>query len=233
LLQFDDVSAEVFVGHDLVCVASPSNRSADCFPNIVAEGTKAGAFVSFNPAIRQLTSRPGDFLACLDKVDLLAINRVEAEALIPTISTHHEPCGADESPLDDNTRHLMKVGLEFGGFSMSLKRFFGAIRSLGTSNVIVTDGINRSYLANETGIYFCPILRGEVRGTAGAGDAFISPLSAFLTMPCAAKLALRAVTINASAVVAEIDTQIGLMKLDALEQAIDDHAADLPVSILA
>jgi len=232
LLQCDEADAGVIAGHDLVYVASLSNRSADCFPNIVAEGSKAGAFVSVNPGIRQLTSRPGAFLTCLDQVDLLAINRVEAEALVPAISTHHEPCGADDGPLDENMPYLMRIGLEFGGFSMGLKRFFGAVRALGASNVIITDGTNGSYLANEAGIYFCPILRGEVRGTAGAGDAFISTISAFLAMGHPPELALRAATINASAVVAEIDTQIGLMKLDELEQAIEDHAADVPVTVL-
>lgn len=234
LLQPAEVTTKVIAGHDLVYVANLSNRSADCFPIIVDEGRKGGGFVSVNPGIRQLTSRTSACLDCLDKVDLLAINRIEAEALVPAISAQYDADGIDidDGPVDKNAPNLMRVGLAFGGFTMGLKRFFGAVRALGARKVVITDGTNGSYLADEDSIYFCPILRGEVKGTAGAGDAFISTLSAFLASGRSPELALRAATINASAVVAEIDTQIGLMKRDALEQAIIDHAARLPVALL-
>lgn len=233
LLQCDEVTKDVVAGYDLVYVTNLSNRSADCFPNIVTEGGESGAFVAANPGIRQLTSRSEALLGCLDNVDLLAINRVEAEALVPAVSVRQEPGGADHGHVDDDAPHLVRVGLAFGGFTMGLVRFFETVRALGVGNVLVTDGTEGSYLASETGIYFCPILRGEVRGTAGAGDAFISTLSTFLASGRSPKETLRAATINASAVVAEIDTQIGLMKHDELEHAIEVHADQLPVSVLA
>jgi len=233
LLTPNEVTDATISGNDLVYVTGLSNRSADCFPIIVTEGHKAGAFVAVNPGIRQLTSRPAAFLDCMDKVDLLAINKVEAEALVPAMSAHSDTDIAHDDCADPNAPRLMRVGLAFGGFRMGLKRFFEAVRARGVGRVLVTDGVDGSYLADDSGIYYCPILRGEVRGTAGAGDAFISTLSAFLANGRPAELALRAATINASAVVAEIDTQIGLMTLEDLEQAIVEHTTCLPITPLA
>ena len=232
LLRPEDLRDEMFEGRDLVYVTNLSNRSADCFPSIVDQGRKARAFIAVNPGIRQLTSRSRALLDCFPKIDLLALNRVEAEALVPVICASCTDSAADE-PGDPSLPPLCRVGLEFGGFAMGLVEFMRVVRTLGVGRLLVTDGVDGAYLADESGIYHCTTLKTEVQGTAGAGDAFISTLSVFLAELRPPDETLRAATINAASVVGAIDAQTGLLDRAALNSRVIDSAGDLVVSKIA
>ena len=219
LLALEDLPEAAFAGRDLVYVTALSNDSAQCFPDVVARGRAAGAFVAANPGIRQLTGRGEAFLDHLGSVDLLALNRVEAEALIPALSVRrisHAPAlaapqgGADEMP------RLIREGLSFGGYDMELASFCAAVQALGCGRVVVTDGAQGAYLADEEGLWFTPTHPVEVRGTAGAGDAFTSTCATLLAQGRAPVEVLESAALNAAAVVAEIDTQSGLCEAGAL-----------------
>ena len=119
----------------------------------------------------------------------------------------------------------MRIGLSFGGFDMDLIAFFREIRKAGARRVLVTDGTEGAYLADDDGIHYCPALRVEPKGTAGAGDAFISTLSSFVAMGHPAALALSAAAVNAAG-----DTQSGLMTRADLDQCIAENQAVLPVT---
>ncbi|NQV99976.1 MAG: carbohydrate kinase family protein [Rhodospirillales bacterium] len=235
LLLAEDVAQNKFSGFDLVYVTNLSNRSADCFPLIVDAGHAQGAFIAVNPGIRQLTSRASPFLNSLAKINLLAVNRVEAESLVPALiaRAQSDAVGSLHHSVSGDEPRLMRLGLSFGGFDMELMDFFREIRKTGVGRVLVTDGIEGSYLADEQGVHHCPALRIEPKGTAGAGDAFISTLSGFIAMEEAASLALRAAAVNAAGVVSEIDTQSGLMRRDDLDAAISGNLAALPITTWA
>ncbi len=232
LLHPSEVGADKFDGFDLLYVTNLSNKSADCFPLIVDAGHAKGAFVAVNPGIRQLTSRASPFLDSLSKINLLAINRVEAESLVPALiaRAEDEASAPLRHPVGGEEPRLMRMGLSFGGFDMELSDFFRQIRKTGVGRVLVTDGTEGAYLADEKGIHHCPAVKIEPKGTAGAGDAFISTLSGFVALGEPADYALRAAASNAAGVVSEIDTQSGLMKRDALEQAIGRNQSSLPVT---
>lgn len=224
LLVRDDIRPEMFDGRDLIYITNLSNRSADCFPEIVRLAKVAGAFVAANPGIRQLTSRSGAFMKCLPSIDFLAVNRKEAEAMVPTLVASVD--GPDDpAPSDPSLPRLWRVGLEFGGFSLGLSSFLGRMRSLGVGSVAVTDGSQGAYLANDQGVFFCPAADVEVQGTAGAGDAFSSTLCASLAEGFSPADALIRATLNASSVVGAIDAQSGLCTRERLDLAAgrEDH----------
>ncbi|MEQ8349103.1 MAG: carbohydrate kinase family protein [Sneathiellaceae bacterium] len=229
LLRPAEIRPEMFAGRDLVYITNLSNRSADCFPLLAAEGRKAGAFVAVNPGIRQLTSRASAFMDSLQHVDLLAINRVEAEALVPAVSALGEGDPVPER-WGGAAPRLLRMGLSFGGFDMGLADFMARLRRRGVTRALVTDGVEGAYLADAAGLHFCPALRAEVVGTAGAGDAFIATLAACLAQGRPAAGALHAATVNAAAVVSKLDTQGGLLDAAALEEGLQRHARDLPVA---
>jgi sugar/nucleoside kinase (ribokinase family) len=232
LLRPDDLEEAMFTGRDLVYVTNLSNQSADCFPLVVNAGAKAGAFVAVNPGIRQLSSRTAAFLGCLKQMDLLAINRVEAEALVPSLaamSVSEGDAARKYTSAEDDPR-LMRIGLSFGGFDMDLVNFFLNIRGQGVHNMLITDGIEGSYLADDTGIHYCPSLRVEVKGTAGAGDAFISTLCAMLAGGKSVEEAMRSAAINAASVASEIDTQGGLLSAETLAGRLAESADQLPMT---
>ena len=209
-----DLPAEVFAGIDLVYVAPLSSQSADCFPDLVARAKAGGAMVAANPGIRQLTSRTAQFVEALANVDLLSINRVEAETLVPAFAAR--AVGAEAPPPEDAPT-LLKRGLGFGGLEIGLLRFLAGVRGAGPRWVLVTDGTEGAWLASPEGVFWRPaLLPVTVQGTAGAGDSYTSTLAAALAEGAAPAEAMLQAAINAAAVVAALDTTSGLMTQEAM-----------------
>lgn len=213
-----DIIEDMFAGRDLTYIASLSNASADCLPVIVDKAKAAGCLTAFNPGIRQISSRTGELLAALGKIDILILNKVEASALIPGLSARLGAFNPEGGPhfTGQGTPTLLRTGLEAVGFSLSLMAFAQAVRGLGVRWLVVTDGAEGAYVAAADGLYFCPALKTEVAGTAGAGDAFASTLAAVITEGKDAPTAMAMAAVNASSVVSHIDTQEGLLDREAL-----------------
>jgi ribokinase len=213
-----DLPDEVFASIDLVYVAPLSSGSANCFPDLVARAKASGAMVAANPGIRQLTSRTADFIKSLAHVDLLSVNRVEAEALVPAFAPHaegHDPLPPEGAPA------LLKRGLSFGGFEMGLLHFLAAARAAGPNWVLVTDGTDGAYLAGPDGVVWHPALPVTVLGTAGAGDSYTSTLTAALAEGTAPAEAMLQAAMNSAAVVGALDTTSGLMAPQAMAKRRD------------
>ena len=68
-------------------------------------------------------------------------------------------------------------------------------------------------------------------GTAGAGDAFTSSLSALLAGGETIENAMRAATVNATSVVGEVDTQGGLLRREALMNRVQALTDQLPITV--
>ncbi|MDH3668253.1 MAG: carbohydrate kinase family protein [Paracoccaceae bacterium] len=204
-----DLPDEIFAGRDLVYVAPLSSASADCMPDLVARAKRAGALVAVNPGIRQLASRTQAFIDALADIDLISVNRVEAETLVPAIMARAAP--GDAGPPPENGPELMKRGLTFGGFEIGLAPFMEALRTLGPRWVLVTDAIKGAYLAAPEGIFWRPALPVTVQGTAGAGDSYTSTLTAALAEGLEPAEAMLEAAINAASVVGALDTTSGLL----------------------
>jgi sugar/nucleoside kinase (ribokinase family) len=213
-------AAQGFAGADVVHIAPLSNRSADAFPHFAKRAKADGAFVSINPGIRQLTARGRVVLDSLAHVDLISINRVEAESLVPALAADAPHPG----PVPGDAPELMRRGLVFGGFELCLTDFCKALHRIGPRYVLITDGSQGAYLAGPEGLVWRAPAPATVAGTAGAGDAFTSTLVAAIAegMPQADALAQAAV--NAASVISVVDTTTGLLDRETL----DRRAAALP-----
>ena len=201
---------------DLVYMAPLSSSSADMFPVIAERGKAAGAMVAANPGIRQLTTRLEAITDTLPKLDLLSVNRVEAEALIPAVLPDVKP-QTRVPPHDPQAPPLMTRGLRAAGVRLGLLPFLSAMRGLGPDWISLTDGTDGAYLAGPSGVWFQPTLKAEVAGTAGAGDAFCSTLSASLAAGDAPEDAMLSAATNAASVVEHVDTTSGLLETDNLQ----------------
>lgn len=216
-IRVEELPESAFQGFDLVYVGPLSNESADCFPHILEQARAAGAMVAVNPGIRQLTARTAGFLRSLENLDLLNINRVEAEALVPCFAPHAEGLDA-VAPHDAPV--LLRRGLSFGGFQMGLIRFIRAVQAAGPRWVSITDGTDGSYLGTPEAILWHPTVPAEVQGTAGAGDGFCSTLSAALAEEIAPEAAMREATVNSASVVEHLDTTSGLLRPDEMRARV-------------
>jgi ribokinase len=211
LLEERDLREEAFAA-DLVYVSSLSNESADAFPAIVERAKAHRALVATNPGVRQLSSRGGALLETLKLIDILSVNRSEADVMVPGLVQRFGEGGrALGLEPGEVAPALAARGLAGGGHEMSLAGFMGAILKLGPRFVVITDGRNGSFLGCEEGIFHCPVPGTHVAGTAGAGDAFNATVAAYIALGRPAEEALRAATVNAASVVGHVDTQTGLL----------------------
>ncbi|MEZ5818968.1 MAG: carbohydrate kinase family protein [Hyphomicrobiaceae bacterium] len=217
LIEEKDLREDAFAV-DLVHVASLSNESADHFPLIVQKAKSQGAMVSVNPGPRQLAARAAAFEQCLGSIDVLSINRAEAEVLVPALVARFGE-GGDTLAGGDLPR-LAARGFAGGGFHMSLKNLMGAVLSLGPKVLLITDGGHGAYAATEGEIVHAAPKLVEVAGTAGAGDAFVSTFAGFTALGAPLEKALRAASLNAAAVVGFVDTQTGLLTRARVEELL-------------
>ena len=219
----DDIGAG-FDGIDVVHIAPLSSGSAEFFPVFAKAAKAAGCFVSANPGIRQLTGRAQQVFEAFPNLDLISVNRVEAEAMVPAFAPFAPPPG----PVPSDAPHLMKRGLAFGGFEMCLTDFMKAVQDKGPTWVVITDGSRGAYLAGPDDIVWCPPAPTDVMGTAGAGDAFTGTLVAALAEGCDPAMALAQASVNASAVISVADTTRGLLGRAELEKRAEAFLADSP-----
>jgi ribokinase len=220
LLDAAELRAEAFAV-DVVYVSSLSNESADAFPAIVRQAKAQRALVATNPRVRQLSSRGSAFVESLAHIDILAVNRVEADVLVPGLVARFGE-GGKALPMKPGEvpPRLIARGFTSGGLEITLSAFFVALRELGPRYVVVTDGRDGAYLGTSDGIFFCPVLETQVAGTAGAGDAFTATFTAYVAAGRSPEDALRAAAINAASVVGHIDTQGGLLTRAAIDERL-------------
>src|SRR5436190_4810187 len=220
LLEESDLRKEAFAA-DVVYVSSLSNESADAFPAIVELAKAQRALVATNPRVRQLSSRGGAFLDSLARMDILAVNRIEADLLVPGLVARFGEGGkALGLKPGEQLPRLAVRGFASGGHEMSLVGFFAALRRLGPRYVVVTDGRHGAFLGTKDAIMYCPVLKTKVAGTAGAGDAFKATFTAYVAMGRPAEEALRAAAINAGSVVGPVDTQTGLLSREGIDRRL-------------
>ena len=206
-----------FAGYDLVYIAPLSSQSADCFPEIARRAKASGAMVTVNPGIRHLTSRGPTVLKAFGSVDLVSINRVEAEALVPLLA---ERAVCPEPHIPPDAPDLLAHGLSFGGYDMGLVCYLHTLRQTGPDWVLITDGVQGAYLAGPEGVWWHPAVETEVAGTAGAGDAFCSTLVAALAEGLPPEVAMRQAAVSAASVVSQVDTTDGLLRPAEMEAAV-------------
>jgi ribokinase len=227
LLEAKDLKGDAFAA-DLVYVSSLSNESADCFPLIIERAKAEGALVATNPGIRQLSARQGPFRDVLAKIDILAVNRHEAGALVPWLVARAGEGGPPfENPPGLELPDLARRGFSAGGFELSLAGFFNSMRELGPRWVVVTDGRNGAYVSAPSGFFHCPAPPVNVVGTAGAGDAFNSTFAAYITESASVEEAAVAAAANAASVITHLDTQMGLLRRGDLEARVAGLRATL------
>jgi ribokinase len=220
LLEPQDLRDDAFAV-DIVHVSNLSNKSADRFPEIVKRAKAQGAMVSANPGVRQLSTRSGAFQQCLSSIDILTLNRGEADVLVPSLVARFGE-GGPVPPVEPGEQppSLLVRGLGGGGYEMSLVAFLAALSSFGPKAVVITDGSRGAYLGLNKEILFCTAGAVATAGTAGAGDPFSATFTAYHAMGRRPADSLRAASINAASVVSYVDTQTGLLTSSAIEERL-------------
>lgn len=196
---------------ELAHIAPLSGASANMLPAIAKAAKAAGAFVSCNPGIRQITTKTNTVLTASKDLDLISINGAEAAALVPCLS-------ALNKDLDWRTPAGDEPILRSQESIVALEQFCRVFHSEGPSNVLVTYGGEGAYLFDGETLHYQPIVPAKVAGTAGAGDAFVSTLAWGLHSNHSPNDALFLAAHNASSVVSFVNTTDGLLALPELRK---------------
>lgn len=225
LLVPGDLDDEAFAV-DLVYIANLSDQAARCFPTIVEKAQKAGALIAANPGIRQLHAHAGAFQGTLPALDILSLNRREADEVVSMLDKDETKDGGTLDFPDDTAPPALALrGFRHEGRKAGLRAFFRALLARGVRTVLVTDGQNGAFVACRGALYHCPAREVAVLGTPGAGDAFASTFSAEAAIGSPPDRALQAATLNAAAVLGHIDTTTGLMTRRDIDAALDGKIA--------
>jgi ribokinase len=228
-LSAEDLASDAFAKKDLVYVANLSNESADHYPLAVARAKAAGAKLAVNPGVRQLTARFDDFWNSLDQIDILSINRREAQTFMPRLLQSFGEGGAALSVKSgEPIPALAKRGLRNGGYEMSLLKFLGSLVELGVGAVVLTDGANGSFIAIGHDLYYREAQAVTAAATTGAGDAFSATFACYFADTGDVAHSLGAAVLNAANVVRYVDTQTGLLTRPAMEKELE-RATDHPL----
>lgn len=215
-----DIPVAAFETADAVFVANLSNQSANCFSTIAVRARAAGCKLAANPGIRQLTLKPETLLSTLASLDILIINRKEAEALMPRLLVFSDAARNDITIARGELPSLAGRNLRSGGCEMPLLQFFNRLAAMGVSIVALTDGKQGAFVSTGDRLYFQEAVPATTASTVGAGDAFAATLCCYLWEDSDVALALRAAATNAAAVIEETDANSGLLRHSELERRL-------------
>lgn len=177
-------------------ISSLTGLSAEILPELIRIADKNNIKVAINPGSKQLNSDHSKLCSILDKVELIILNREEAEELV----CNEESCEI----IEDNKVLLHKV------------------QKLGPKRVIITEGAKGSYYGDNKIVHFEHAFKKEraTIDTTGAGDAFGSTFVACIIRGMDVPMAQKAAAINASEITQCIGAQECLLTYKQIEDKL-------------
>ncbi len=177
-------------------ITSLTGESATILPELVKFAVKSNIKVALNPGGTQLKGNCKHLKTLLAGVELLILNREEAEEL----ACSEESCEI----IEDNKILLHKV------------------QQLGPKRVIITEGAKGSYYCDAQLINFEPAFKKDfvVIDTTGAGDTFGATFLASIIKGMEIPMAQKLAAVNAAHVTEYIGAQEGLLTAKEIESKL-------------
>ncbi len=218
-VQNEDIPWDHLGDYDAIYISNLSDQSADVYPELLTRARAAKIKVISNPGIRQLYRQSEDFLKLVPMIDLLMVNKIEAEELLPImIEKRHVWVQVDGESKREETKRG-KGGdamLHAGRMRVDINNYIAALIKHGGHNVVVTNGSEGAHIGYGKRVFHCQSRKVQAVGTAGAGDAFAATLSALWLSGHPLEQAAQLASINAAEVVMTVDTHTGLQNYDTL-----------------
>ncbi|MGB8367091.1 MAG: carbohydrate kinase family protein [Candidatus Babeliales bacterium] len=207
---------------DQLYITSLSGLAARLLLPITVLAKKYNKSVATNPGTSQLMGEASLLKQALPNIDILILNSFEAQLLMASIIT---------IPLSENVFSLKKKGAKklpqllrepMGSptICFTLPQFFREMQKQGPRIIVVTNGSEGVYAAQNDTIFFHPSLLVRVVSTLGAGDAFGSCFVAQLMQDKPIEYAIRAGIVNSASVIQDLDTQTSLCNASSLQRKL-------------
>ncbi len=174
-------------------ITSLTGESAKMLPDLIEFAYSNNIKVALNPGEAQLKDNCHKFRELLKGVELLILNREEAETLICSSET----CDV----IEDNNILLSKA------------------RKIGAKRVIITEGAKGSYYADNELVNFEPVFKEDGIGldTTGAGDTYGATFLTNIIQGVHVSLAQKRAAVNSASVTEYIGAQKGLLTPKEIE----------------
>lgn len=232
---------------DVFYISGLSTGAAEQLASFVKENKTEQNLIALNPSSTQITKHFQTIFDSLQHIDILISNKSEAQKLykslldlgkgqvpepfvlsVPRYKIRFANSTRDEREVEgaikeayerrqDNKLNIASILLPNQNQQHSLSDYFNSLLKLGPKYIVVTDGSHGAYVATHEQIYFFPVVKAKVIGSIGAGDAFGSTFTAFLSLGNTIEDALIKASINSASVVSNVDTNQGLLTFDELE----------------
>ncbi|KKP24496.1 MAG: Carbohydrate/purine kinase pfkB family protein [candidate division TM6 bacterium GW2011_GWF2_28_16] len=226
-IEKKDINLNNIKNIDQIYITSLSHESSKILPDIVNFAHENNIPVAINPGISQLAKGTQTLKDSLKYIDTIIMNSDEAKsfmiALTENDSNYKEslkssmlnctPCETTE-----NKPSLLNSPLKHLDYYFSIWKFFKEILKLGPKTVVITDGANGVYAANNKNIFYHPSIKTNVIDTLGAGDSFGSCFVASILSGHKVEAALVRGIINSSSVISKFGAKPGLLTNDELDK---------------
>jgi len=186
---------------ELVYLTAMGKNHEAVYEDLLAYLVENKARLAYNPGKEQLRSRKKFSLTILKYTEILFVNKEEATLLLEGREPHFH-----------KGTKKMKHG--------EIKDLLLRLHELGPKIVVVTDGVNGSYVFAEHEYYYLPILEGPLKERTGAGDAYATGFISALLQKKEIKEAMAWGTINSWSVVQDIGPIDGLLKKVNLQKTL-------------
>ena len=233
-LPLETLTSNDLNGIDHIYITSLSNDSSLKLPSFTQLARANNIPIAINPGKSQLSKGMLTLKASLNNIDTLILNSNEAQlfmhALIESDNSYKEalesaaqqkPCGIN---MQSKEPYLITSAIAWQDQHFSMHKFFKTVLHMGPSIVVVTNGRNGVYVANNDEIFFHPSLPINVINSVGAGDAFGSTFVASLATGNTIQDALRLGIINSASVLQEVGAKTGLLSCKQLLEQL--HTLD-------
>lgn len=207
-------------------VTSLSGKSSQLLLPVTKYAKEHGVFVANNPGISQLSSGIETLKTSLPYIDVLILNRSEAEQFMNSFSKTIAPDAQKPTQITSNDNKtypkLLATPWQCEDICFSLMQYFKTVEQLGPKTIVVTDGAEGVYVYNNNIIYYHPSLPVTLINTLGAGDAFGSCFVASLVQKNSIEQAIMRGLLNSISVISHIGAKTGLLTKDELERRVEN-----------
>lgn len=226
-IEKKDINFNNIKNIDQIYITSLSHESSKILPDIVKFAHQNNIPVAINPGISQLAKGTQTLKDSLKYIDTIIMNSDEAKsfmiALTENDSNYKESLKSSmqncvECEHAENNPNLLNSPLKHLDYYFSIWKFFKEILKLGPKTVVITDGANGVYAANNKNIFYHPSIKTNVIDTLGAGDSFGSCFIASMLSNYSVEEALVRGIINSSSVISKFGAKPGLLTKEELDK---------------
>lgn len=211
-ISYQEIPLDVCYEQDLLYITALSGVSATILPSLTKAVKNASARkvkISVNPGTHQLATKPEYLKSALHDIDTLILNREEMELFMNTLKA--PSFRTKRSALKATGPSLIRDIHTTGTLAFTLVDYLEELFAYGIKRAVITNGKEGVYCAVPGTLYFHASLPTQVVNTLGAGDAFGSTFSCFLTNGYPLQEALKAGLLNAQSVIMHTNATDGLL----------------------